>query len=398
MRIQRKHTRLSFRTRRQSRIGCTPFSVLLIAMVCVGFASWRWIEARLSGNINISPQSTLDDAQHAFAKGDLDSTISIARQLWQTNPKQVEALILLVRALVYRSYDDYNRDIDREVAVQVARRAFEQNPQHVDIRAIYAFALQAHDNPILAAQLALEVLNKNPDHTLARVALALAYGRVGGYENALTEARRAVSDADSPYRIDALRAQAISYSDLGRYGEAIATVKVAIGLNNKLAVLHFEHALFALQVGDADSATAAYLNILAFEVDNIKAQLRMCELYSTLRDTDTAIRYCQSVVNSAPSWADGWYFLGREYFWQGRFAQAQDALGRCTALQTAQNIPPDKVRLDCWYMQGQAAEILGDCDNLLRIYGEFIDIAKRGILPQTWTYPPEGPAICQNRP
>ncbi len=398
MRIQRNRSRLSFRTRHKSRIGCTPFSVLLIAMVCAGFASWRWIEARLGGTVSISPQTTLNDAQRAFDRGDLDSTIAIAKNIWQVNPSQVEALILLVRALVYRSYTDYNREIDREVAVQLAKRAFEQNPQQADIRAIYAFALQAQDQPILAAQLALEVLNKDPNHTLARVALALAYGRVGGYENALIEARRAVSDADSPYKIDALRAQAISYSDLGRYGDAMVTIQAAIALNNKLAVLHFEHALFALQISDADTATAAYLNILAFAPENIKAQLRMCELYSTLRDTATAMRYCQTVVDEAPSWADGWYFLGREYFWQGRFAQAQDALSRCTALQIAQNIPPDKVRIECWYMQGQAAEILGDCDNLLRIYDEFIDIAKRGILPQTWTYPPEGPAICQHEP
>lgn len=398
MRIQRNRSRLSFRTRRKSKIGCTPFSVLLIAVVCAGIASWRWIEARLGGNFNTSPPATLSDAQRAFDKGDLDSSISIARAIWQTNPNQVEALILLVRALVYRSYTEYDRQIDREIAVQTAKRAFEQYPQNLDIRAIYAFALQAHDHPILAAQLALEILNKNPDHTLARVALALAYGRVGGYENALTEARRAVSAVNSPYKIDALRAQAISYSDLGRYGDAIATIQAAIALNNKLAVLHFEHALFALQIGDADTATAAYLNILAFSPKNIKAQLRMCELYSTLRDSQTAMRYCQTVVTEAPSWADGWYFLGREYFWQGRFAQAQDALSRCTALQIAQNIPPNQVRIDCWYMQGQAAEILGDCDNLLRIYAEFIDITKRGILPQTWTYPPEGPPICQNRP
>jgi tetratricopeptide (TPR) repeat protein len=242
--------------------------------------------------------------------------------------------------------------------------------------------------------LAQDVLNRNPNHTLARVALALAYGRVGGYDNALTQARQALETAEPQYRIDSLRAQAISQSDLGRYREAMLTMQQAITINNKLAVLQFEYALFALQVSDADTATAAYLNILAFAPTNIKAQLRMCELYSTLRDPETAMRYCQGVVNRAPSWADGWYLLGREYFWQGRFAQAQDAFSRCTALQTAQNIPTQDLHLECWYMQGQSAEILGDCDNLLRIYEEFKGITLRGNLPQTWTYPPEGPAIC----
>lgn len=394
MRIQRNRSRLSFRTRRKSKMGCTPFSLLLIGIVVVGLTSWRWLEARLSGNLPINPQATLNDAQRAFDKGDLDNAIAISRNIWQTSPAQIDALILLARALIYRSYADYDREIDREIALQTTQNAFDQFPQNLDIRAIHAFALQANDQPVPAAQIAQEVLNRNPNHTLARVALALAYGRVGGYENALAEARQALETTEPQYRIDSLRAQAISQSDLGRYREAMITMQQAITINNKLAVLQFEYALFALQISDADTATAAYLNILAFAPANTKAQLRMCELYSTLRDPETAMRYCQAVVDHAPSWADGWYLLGREYFWQGRFAQAQDAFSRCTSLQTAQNIPTQDLHLECWYMQGQAAEILGDCDNLLRVYAEFTDITLRGNLPQTWTYPPEGPAIC----
>ncbi len=394
MRIQRNRSRLSFRTRRQSKIGCTPLSLLLIAVVCVGITSWRWIEARLSGNIPNNPQATLNDAQRAFDSGDLDSAISIARMIWQATPTQTDALILLTRALIYRSYTDYDREIDREIARQTTQTALDRFPQNSDIQAIHAFALQADDMPVPAAQLALSVLNKNPNHTMARVALALAYGRVGGYDNALIEARRAVATDDARYLIDSLRAQAISQSDLGRYSEAMTTIDEAIAINNKLAVLHFEHALFALQIGDADVATTAYLSILAFTPQNIKAQLRMCELYSTLRDPQTAMRYCQEVTMRAPSWADGWYYLGREYFWQGRWASAQDAFSRCTALQTAQDVPYNDLHLECWYMQGQAAEILGDCPNLIRIYTEFTSITQQGNLPQVWTYPPEGPAIC----
>ncbi len=397
MRIQRNRSRLSFRTRRKAKMGCTPFSLLLIAVVCVGLTSWRWLEARLSGNLPINSQATLNDAQRAFDKGDLDNAIAISRNVWQASPAQVEALILLARALIYRSYADYDREIDREIALQTTQNAFDRFPQNLDIRAIHAFALQANNQPVPAAQIAQDVLNRNPNHTMARVALALAYGRVGGYENALIEAQRAVALVDEPYRIDSLRAQAIAQSDLGRYREAMITIEQAIAINNKLAVLHFEHALFALQISDADTATAAYLKILAFSSGNIKAQLRMCELYSTLRDPQTAMQYCQTVTDHAPSWADGWYLLGREYFWQGRFALAQDAFSRCTALQTAQNTPVEELHLECWYMQGQAAEILGDCDNLSRIYDEFIAITIRGNLPQTWTYPPEGPAICLGR-
>jgi hypothetical protein len=52
----------------------------------------------------------------------------------------------------------------------------------------------------------------------------------------------------------------------------------------------------------------------------------------------------------------------------------------------------DRTRLRaCWYLQGQSAEMLGDCDSLMAIRQEFLELIKQAELPQTWTYPPGGP-------
>jgi tetratricopeptide (TPR) repeat protein len=392
MQIQRDRSRLTFRARSSRRSGCLPMTLLVGILFGAVLASWDWLGERLS---LITPQHTSGDlraASQAFDRGDLDAASSYARQVWAAHPDQTEALTLLVRALIYRSYSDFDRDSDRDAALQIASQAVERWPGNPDIMAIHAFALQAAGRPMEAARTADTVLNRKPNHTLARIAMSLAYARVGSYEIALREGQIAAAASDWP--MDAHRALAISLSDLGRYHEAAAAVDQAISHNSRLLVLHFERALYAMQVGDADAATAAYFRVLAFDPDNVKARLRMCELSSTLREYETAIRYCQEVTERAPAWADGWYYLGREYFLQGDFATAQQNLNRCTSLLVMQNVAIPERRFECWYLQGQAAEILGDCDGLLATYNEFRTMAASAALPQTWTYPPEGPSIC----
>src|SRR5690606_25949219 len=108
-------------------------------------------------------------------------------------------------------------------------------------------------------------------------------------------------------------------------------------------------------------------------------------------------RYCGEVTQLAPSWADGWYQLGREYFLQGNFAAARDSLHHCSVLQVVQGVPATQRRFECWYLQGQAAEILGDCETLVATYNEFRAMTANANVQQTWTYPPEGPPGCAPR-
>jgi tetratricopeptide (TPR) repeat protein len=242
------------------------------------------------------------------------------------------------------------------------------------------------------------VLENQPNHTLARTALALAYGGAGSFEIALRESLQAVQTATTADALDALRALAISYGDLGNYEEAGRTVERAITFNPQIVTLYFERALYALQLGDADAATVAYFQVLVYDPDNAKARLRLCELSSMLREHDTALTYCSEVTQYAPSWADGWYQLGREHFLRGDFARAQQSLNRCASLQVMQNVPVAQRRFECWYLQGQAAQILGDCDALLTTYNEFRAMTADETVQQRWVYPPEGPPGCTATP
>jgi tetratricopeptide (TPR) repeat protein len=397
MRIRRDQSRLRFSRQRRRRSGCLSLTIVLGLILGGGVFSWQWLGQRQTTG-GASPRAnpdSLTQAQNAFQRGDLEATISRARQALVENPRQPEVVSLLARALVYRSYLDYDRAVDRQSALVQVDAALQVMPAHPTLLAARAYVLQAMGDPVAAAQTAQRVLEQDPNQGLARVSLALAYGGAGSFELALRESLQAAQNPD--WQLDSQRALAISYSDLGDYESAMKAVERAISLNPRLAPLRFEQALYALQVGDADTATAAYFQVLALDPDNVKARLRLCELSSLLRERDAAITYCQQVTELAPAWADGWYQLGREYFLQGSFSAAQENLHRCSSLQVMQNVPIAERRFECWYLQGQAAEILGDCAGLLATYNEFREMAASAAIPQTWVYPPEGPPGCTTR-
>jgi tetratricopeptide (TPR) repeat protein len=389
MRIERHTSRLTFRSRR--RAGC--FSPTLLLGLFLGgllAMSWnlfgQWLP--LGASITATPPN-MRSAEAAFNRGDLNRAIDLAQQVLQSQPRDTGAWVLLTRALIYRSYSDYDRGPDRERALEGIRAVAADMPDQRDVQAAYAFALQAAGQPVAAVDVARRVLDLQPDHALARMTLALGYSGVGSHTVALRESLQAVGH--SGWRMDTHRALAIGYSGVGDYANAVRSIERAIKLNDGLIPLYFERALYARQLGDVDAASVAYFRVLALDPDNVKARFRLCELSSVLREREAAISYCEQVTKLAPAWADGWYQLGREYFLQGNFKLAQENLHQCSRLQSAQGVPVDERRFECWYLQGQAAEILGDCAGLLATYAEYRAMVG---LDETWIYPPEGPPLC----
>lgn len=397
MRINREDSQSAYR--RRSRFGgYLPTLMVISIMLGTGFLARDWIREWTLRWLETAPEDvTLRDTQLTFAYGDIERTIQYARQLLEEEPNNHDVLVMLVRALIYRSYSDINNEVDRSRALQLTQQAFDQFPLNNTVTGIHTFALQANGESDEAARLALRAILRDENSITARLALSLSYGSQGIFDAALREGERAVQIANefSPdWRADAYRVLAIAHSDSGDYQDAAQAIDQAIDYNRRLIPLHFERALYAIQVGDNDTATAYYFNVIAFDDANVKARFRLCELSSTLRESAAAIEYCSFVTENAPGWSDGWYRLGREHFLQGHFAEARDALGRCSTLQVAQGIPIEERRFECWYIQGQAAEVLGDCDTLLPLYAEFQQMVVDADIPQTWTYPPEGPPIC----
>lgn len=399
MRISRNKSPI-FTRRHRKGTGCLPLFVLIGVAVSVVALGRNWIGQWLSINHPQYSEVNLTNAQTAFNQGDLATTLQYASQLLENDPANDQVLILMIRALIYHSYSDYDRAEDRQHALMLSNQGLVSHPRNLDVQAIRAYALQANGQSDEASRIALRIIHRSPEHIMARMVLSLSYGSQGIFEAAIREANVAVQLANQyqAYQMESYRVLAIAYSDLANYEQAILSVNRALDFNPKLIPLHFERALYAIQFGNTDQATVSYFQIMAFDENNVKVRLRLCELSSSLQERDAAIRYCGEVTEHAPEWSDGWYQLGREFFLDGDFVNAQASFNRCSTLQIQQEIAISDRQFECWYLQGQSAEILGDCYALLTTYHQFIDMAERADIPQTWTYPPEGPPVCADIP
>lgn len=368
-----------------------------VMVVALG-RSWigQWLHLNRPQRTPINFQT----AQSAFDRGDLAAAIDYARQLLKRAPLDEQTRTLLIRALIYHSYADIDGDSPRRQTLDLSRRGMSLLPRSLNMQASRAYALQANGHADEASRMALRVIKRSPEHILARIVLSLSYGSQGIFEAALREAKVAVtlSSQHQQYQMESQRALAIAHGDLGQYVQAIAQIDRAIQFNRKLIPLYFERALYAMQMGSRDLASVSYFQVMAFDEDNIKVHLRLCELSNSLQERTAAIRYCSEVTALAPQWSDGWYKLGRSYFLQGDFISAQRAFHQCTRLQVEQDTAIPERQFECWYLQGQSAEILGDCKALMTTFNEFLEMASRAGLAQTWTYPPGGPPICADVP
>lgn len=398
MRIQR---RSHHRPQPTHGRGCLSFTVTFGVLLLAGVIFQRaapvfWQQFGLEER-----EVTLQELKTLYQRGDLPKTIQYAQQLIDQQPDHLDAIVLLARSYIYDSYRDYDQQYSRVRALQATTAALQVHPLDLELQGMHALALQVNGDRIMAERTARRTLHQG-ENVNARLALALVYASEGAFERGLVEAQQALQDAqasaDPLARVDAWRVLAILESDLGRYEQAIATINQAIAQHPKLIPLYFERALYAMHLGDTDMATASYFNVIAFDENNAKARLRLCEVSSLLREREAAIAYCEGVTARAPGWSDAWYFLGREYYLQGDYRAAQQALHRCTTLQVAQNVPIEERRFACWYIQGQAAQVLGDCPNLLALYGEFQAMMERVDREETWVYPPGGPPMCQATP
>ncbi|MEL6273062.1 MAG: tetratricopeptide repeat protein [Chloroflexota bacterium] len=357
----------------RGRGGCLPFALgigiaLNVLLIVVSLSDGRTLSLSMFAPTADAGQA----ASRAFAQGDLNTAIDRAQAALAADPQDAAAALTLARALVYRSYVDFDHNDDLDTAQAITADAIAASPDDPDALAARAFALQAVGNTIGAVEQAERALRIDPNHTMARTASALAYARSGSYDRALTESESALATGPTgSERLDATRALAISQADLGRYADAGETLDNLIASYNGFIPLYYERALYARQVSNPDAAENAYLRVLALDPGNIKAQLRLCELSESIGERDSALKNCTQITEAAPSLPEGWYRLGRVHFLAGDFQEAQQTLNRCTSLQVMQDVPPEARLFECWFIQGQAAEITGDCPALIAVYNQF---------------------------
>ena len=137
MHIHRDHSRLSFRRHRRRSSGLSMM-VIVGVLVGIGAVSWNWIGQRLTFGSAPVKDNFLGLAQAAFANGNLNDAVRYAQQAFEQDTNNSDVLIVLARSLIYRSYSDYDRAIDRDSALELTTEALARSPNDPKLLAIPA--------------------------------------------------------------------------------------------------------------------------------------------------------------------------------------------------------------------------------------------------------------------
>ncbi|RMG80153.1 MAG: hypothetical protein D6712_18510, partial [Chloroflexi bacterium] len=138
MRIRRDRSQFTFRKRRRSG-GLLPWAVVLGLLATVVGLSWGRI-GQLLNPTSQTANADLQTIEAAFLRGDLNTVIEQMRRTLEQEPENTEILLWLVRALLYRSYNDYNYAADRQSALTYAEAAYHRKPKDAQVLTIYALA------------------------------------------------------------------------------------------------------------------------------------------------------------------------------------------------------------------------------------------------------------------
>src|SRR5690606_35271288 len=131
--------RSPWQRRGRRRSGCTPLTLLTGALAGLLVIAFGW----LAGLVVPPPQPAmvgLESIRRAFDSGDLDAAVDAAEKALAASPGQSDAVLMLVRSLIYRSYTDWNRSADRQRALEIAASAASRAPSNPDAQSALAFA------------------------------------------------------------------------------------------------------------------------------------------------------------------------------------------------------------------------------------------------------------------
>ena len=345
-------------TFRRRRAGCASW--LLVIGLVVGVSSLRleaWLRSRRDRAGAVSPRGLagpgtrcLQPGRPGWPRG------GAAFQRLASDAADTDALRLLTRALIYRSFEgEYDRAIDRQMAMQFGARAVARAPSNPEMSRMYAYALAVNGQPADAADTARRALEaartRSTPASRCRARLWRSRDRRG--RPARSRARHECRDPGKTRWM-----HLVAGRDRLRVTSAAMTKQPgwptrAISLNGRLLSLHFERALYALQTGGSGWRNPTFSQVLALDETNVKAHMRLCELSSLLRESDAAVRYCGRVTSCAVM--GRWLVPPRPGVFARKFGARRIRCINARGCRWRQNVPPAERRFECWYLQGQAS-------------------------------------------
>lgn len=327
-----------------------------------------------------SPASYVLEAETLFEAGKLAQAEESYLEAIQADPKDPELYIQLARVRMFEG-----RYKDAETA---ARDALVLNSDVALAQALVAWSLDfqagSEADPVKRQELMTEALERikkaaelNPNSALVHAYYAeiLIDNDINDYENALEEARTAVSLDNS--LMESHRALAYVWEMTGNRDLALESYIAARNISPNLPSLHMDVGNMLRALGDLDGAIDSYLNAVALAPDSVEPLILIANAYAGDGQFGNASQYARQAVDLAPSDPFLRGNLGRMYYHNNVLDEAIIQLNLAIrGGQSPEGIWVEGLRLDdpdprvveFYYTYGLALAKQGACTDAVPIF------------------------------
>jgi tetratricopeptide (TPR) repeat protein len=180
-----------------------------------------------------NPESFVNEAEKLYGEGKLTQAIQAYKDAISVDPNNPSNYVMLSRLQVYTGqFDD---------ALVSAQNALLKNPNNPVAHSVYGWALNSTGDYLAAEAAIKRALELDPNNALAHAYLAEILVDQGSYDDLerAIEASRTAKQLD-PSLLEAHRARGLVLLATGteNLDEAIAELKAAIAINDKISDLH----------------------------------------------------------------------------------------------------------------------------------------------------------------
>jgi tetratricopeptide (TPR) repeat protein len=268
-----------------------------------------------------SPESYINEAEQFYAEGKLSQSIESYKEAIIANPNNPALYITLARIQVFSG--------QYEEAVTNAQNALLQNPNNPMAHAVLGWA-QSFTGEDLAAEASVKkALELDPNSALANAYYAEILLNKGDYEDfdQAAQASRQAKDLD-PNLLEVHRARGLVLLSSGEENvdEAIAELKAAIEINDKIADLHLNLGFAYRLQGDNDLAVDELLAAYALSPTDPNIPTEITLAYANEGQFGKASQYAEDAVKIEPANPKLHGNLGIMYYRNSELDKAIDEL------------------------------------------------------------------------
>jgi len=260
--------------------------------------------------------SDLKLVEYTLSVGRIDEAEKICREILASNPRSVEALVLLARIS--------ERGGRGEMAIQLYRKALKIDPSQEDALNELETLLYTSERHMEAIEVWQGQIAYIPDDPRAHRNLGMCYLALGKFSEAAACFSRALElQPDSAPLYQRL---GHVYQNMGKHPEAADAFRKAITLQPREPSLHIALAQTLVRLNDSEGAVYAFRRASELEPGSVRASLQLAEALIEDGQSEEAEQQLKKIISLDPGAVAAYVLLGRLQLQLGQFEDASQNL------------------------------------------------------------------------